>query len=111
MDKVILLQEQIKTLKRRINSPKVDLLETANTVIVRAELAYRFFNWELKENQILFITTNKKVDFNTDIKVIYTETKYGQLSRRVKLSTKVISEPIKVEYTDGILILEFNKMI
>lgn len=111
MDKVVFLEEQIKTLKRRLNSPKVDLLETENTVIVRCELAYRFFKWELKDNHVLFVSTDKKTDFNGDLKVIYTETKYGPLSRRIKLSSKVINEPIRTEYNDGILILEFNKMI
>lgn len=111
MDQVNILQEQLKNIKRRINSPKTDLLETEKTFIVRLELAYRDIKWNLQDNQFLFVKTDKQIDFKIEnIKVVYNEAKYGIQSRRVKLPSKVLPDPIRNEYSDGILILEFVKI-
>lgn len=101
--------QQLNILKRRINSPKVDLLETENTYVVRLELSYRSFKWNLIDEQILLLSTDKQIEFNDNYKLIYSEAKYGKITRRVKLPSKVNNVPIRDEYNEGILILEFKK--
>jgi HSP20 family molecular chaperone IbpA len=109
---------EISNLQRKIYSPKVDLISCSNLFKVRIELPGVLSDTirvELKEQQIVLIsgvrTSLISLDQETD-KVIYSETKYGNFIRRVKLPELV--EPFyfnKNEHVlvDGVLYLEFQK--
>jgi HSP20 family molecular chaperone IbpA len=101
------LQKQILNLKRRLHSPKTDLFVNGDNYIVRMELPVRDFSWELKDDQILLVSFDKQRDFLSHVTTLYSETKYGKTMRRVKLPNKVHSNPIRNEWENGILIIEF----
>lgn len=109
-DKVQNLQKQVASLKRRLHSPKTDLLVNGNLYIVRMELPVRDFNWELKDDQILLVSFDRQPDFLSDVTTIYSETKYGKNMRRVKLPGKVHSQPIRNDCENGIWIVEFSAL-
>lgn len=105
-------EQQIRLLEKRVHSPKADLIEDGTQYIIRLELPARDYNWELRDSQILYIMTNKKKEYDeSKVKVIYSETKYGKISRRIKLPKKVFEIPQEEKWENGILILVFKKHI
>jgi HSP20 family molecular chaperone IbpA len=106
-DKIASLQKQITSLKRRLHSPKTDLLANGNLYIVRMELPVRDFTWELKDDQFLLVTFDKQQDFLSNVTTLYNEAKYGKTTRRVKLPNKVHPQPIRNNWENGIWIVEF----
>lgn len=104
-------EDKIKTLQRRIHSPKTDLLENDNYIIVRMELPVHEINWEILNNNILLVSYEKResVYKHDNLKVIYSETKYGKGMRRVKLPCEILNDAITNEWCDGIFILCFRK--
>lgn len=109
--KVLYLQKQVANMKRRMNSPKTDLMETSDCYIVRMELPVRSgFDWELKDDSILLVSFEKQSDFLADVNVIYSETKYGKAMRRVKLPSKVNPQPVRNDWENGVWIVEFQKL-
>jgi HSP20 family molecular chaperone IbpA len=107
--KVAQLQQHIKNLQRRCNSPKTDLLETDDVFIVRMELPVTSYRWELKEEQILLVTYQKEQFEFEGAKEIYRESRHGQSMRRVKLPAKVNARPFSESYTNGIWVVKFAK--
>lgn len=114
------LENDVKNLQRKIYSPKVDLISSSDVFKVRIELPgvqKNKIQVELKEEQILLISGTRTsciiLNEETD-KVIYSETKYGNFVRRVKLPDFV--EPFyfnqnKCELIDGVLYLELKKKL
>ena len=105
-------ENKLKTLQRRIHSPKTDLLENDYYIIVRMEIPVDEFRWEIKDdNTILFVSYEKKEPIYKydNLRIVYSETKYGKGMRRVKLPCK-IKELISQEFECGVLILYFQKM-
>lgn len=108
--KVSYLQQQIKNLQRRVNSPKTDLLETDDVYIVRMELPCDCFKWELKDNQILLVSLEKKMEYaEENVKEIYREARYGKLMRRVKLPGLVDNKPVSDDWKNGVWVVHFKK--
>lgn len=103
---------QLKTLERRMHSPKTDLVETSTSYIIRMELAVRDFEWNIKDQQYLFVTYTKDPDYgieNDTVKIIYSETKYGKNIRRVKLPTKISGEVLSETWDYGVWVIHFHK--
>lgn len=106
------LQQQIKTLQRRLASPKTDLLENDECYIVRMEVMSKSFVWEIIDGNILLVTIDKELDtYGQDVKEIYRETKYGKLKRRVKLPGKVSNEVHSENWENGVWTVYFKKNI
>ena len=112
-DKNTFLENKITLLEKRLNNPKVDLFETNNTYIVRIELSVEKYRYELQENQILLITSEKLCNYEKKdcLKVLYKECRYGKIMRRVKLPFKVKPNPINENYLNGVLTLEYAKHV
>lgn len=114
--KVSKLQQEITNLKKRIHSPKVNLIERNNFYLIKIELPgvlKESINIEIKENQIILISGNKNQDelYDTD-RVIYRESKYNNFIRRIKLPsiikhTKLDNE--NLTFQNGVLYLSFEK--
>lgn len=110
---VVKLEQEITLLKKRMNNPKVDLVEKDNKYYVRMETSgdIENINIELNESQVLIVSFNKPYpERDESEKAIYRECRYGKLMRRVKLPSKVmmISKDDLV-YNNGVLNLEFVK--
>jgi HSP20 family molecular chaperone IbpA len=110
---VVRLEQEVTLLKKRMNNPKVDLVEKDNKYYVRMETSgdIENINIELNEAQVLVVSFNKPYpEKDENEKVIYRECRYGKFMRRVKLPSKVmmISKDDLV-YNNGVLNLEFIK--
>jgi HSP20 family molecular chaperone IbpA len=104
------LEQQIRSLQRRLNSPKTDLVEVGNTYVVRMELPVRKFEWDVKDEQFLFVTADKDKEIvQENAKDIYRESRYGRMMRRVKLPSLVKTTPLSEEWENGIFIIKFEK--
>ncbi len=87
-------------------SPSVDVIETADTVVVKAEIP----GIEPKEvdisvsNETLTIKGEKKEEKEEKGKTFYrVERAYGSFSRTVSLPSAVVADKAKAEYKNGIL--------
>lgn len=82
-------------LLKREHSPKVDLIENDNLYIIRIDSIGKDINIELHENKFFLMSFNRPdfiTDFITDdCYVIYTESKFGKITRRVKLPSIITS--------------------
>lgn len=78
-------------LLKREHSPKVDLIEKNDKYIVRIDPIGENINIELRENRFFLISFNKPNFIDEDSKVIYTESKFGKITRRVKLPSNISS--------------------
>jgi HSP20 family molecular chaperone IbpA len=110
---VVRLEQEVTLLKKRMNNPKVDLVEKDNIYYVRMETTgdIENINIELNESQVLIVSFSKPYpEKDESEKVIYRECRYGKFIRRVKLPSKVtmISKD-NLEYNNGVLNLEFIK--
>jgi HSP20 family molecular chaperone IbpA len=106
------IQNKIQLLQRRMNSPKTDLLENDQYVIIRMELPVSSFEWELIENNNILLVTYEKLEARyqyDNLRIIYSETKYGKGRRRVKLPVEVNTTIIYDEWKDGIWTVCFEK--
>lgn len=116
------LENDVKNLQRKIHSPKVDLISSDNSFKVRIELPgvrKDTIRVQIKEQQIVLISGIKNTEFTensneeeSNHKVIYSETKYGNFIRRIKLPELI--EPFyfnskAYDLYDGVLYLEFQK--
>ena len=111
-------ENDVKNLQRKIYSPKVDLVSCSDSFKVRIELPgvpIDTIKVELKEQQIVLIS-GVRISLHeeeTD-KVIYSETKYGNFIRRVKLPELVerfYFNQNKCDLVNGVLYLQFQKKI
>jgi HSP20 family molecular chaperone IbpA len=105
----VTLQNKLKILEKRLNSPKTDLGETHDHIYIRMELPVNKFKWNIKDDIYLYVTYTKEYDINQNVKIIYSETNYGTATRRVKLPHKVNNNVIYESWQDGILTLLLQK--
>lgn len=94
-----------------MHSPKTDLVETPRSFIIRMELAVKNFEWNIKDHQFLSVIYTKDTGYplNKGDRLVYTETKYGNSIRRVKLPGKTNGEVISEVWDSGVWIIELEK--
>lgn len=104
------LQQKIRTLQKRVVSPKTDLLENDTHYIVRMETLVKTFRWKILEDNVLLVTITKEMDtYDSDTKEIYRETKYGEVKRRVKLPGNVNKSAYTEKWIDGVWTIFIEK--
>lgn len=110
-------QATFQNLQNRLHSPKVDLVESNDTYLVRIELPGvlpETTKIQIKDHQIIFVSGSKEQypTYETD-HVIYKESKYDNFVRRIKLPGPIkyfnLNEPLK--FSNGVLYLTFEKTI
>lgn len=106
-------EQEIKNLQRRIHSPKVDLIETGNSFLIRIELPgidKSTIRVTVKDNQIVLISGSKYEEqyLQTD-RVIYKESKFNDFTRRVKLPSFVHPFNNVLDLENGVLKIYFSK--
>jgi len=105
--------DEVALLRRRMNNPKVDLVERGNKYYVRMETSGNIenINIELNEDQVLIVSFSKPFpEKNDQERVVYRECRYGKFTRRVKLPSKVrMVSKDNLVYNNGVLNLEFLK--
>ncbi|NMB95883.1 MAG: Hsp20/alpha crystallin family protein [Clostridiaceae bacterium] len=87
-------------------SPRVDVYQTENDVIVKAEIpgvSKEDLNIYIDENSIRLSGQAKKDTEFKDENVYRSERYYGSFSRTIPLPAEVKTEQAKAEYEDGIL--------
>jgi HSP20 family molecular chaperone IbpA len=108
------LQIELKNLKKRNHSPKVDLVEDNNFYIITMELPGISENniiIELLESQIILVKAFKYQEpFPENYNIIYNECKYGESIRRVKVKNIVNKESIAATTFNGILRIVLEKL-
>jgi HSP20 family molecular chaperone IbpA len=108
------LQIELKNLKKRNHSPKVDLVEDNNFYIITMELPGISENniiIELLESQIILVKAFKYQEpFPENYNIIYNECKYGEIIRRVKVKNIVNKESIAATTFNGILRIVLEKL-
>ena len=100
-------------LKMRMHSPKVDLREKNDKYIIRMELpgSTTGLNVSVKDDQFVLVSGNREQQqMDTETTVIYSETKYGEFTRRVKLPSVVDSKNYASFFENGVLWLTFTKL-
>lgn len=110
------LEQEIKNLKKKIYSPKVNLIERNNSYLIKIELPgiiKESINIQIQENQIIFISGNKIKEelYDTD-RIIYRESKYNDFTRRIKLPSKIKYTKLNIDnlnLENGVLYLSFEK--
>lgn len=97
----------------RGNSPRVDVYETKENVVVKAEVpgvAKEDLNIHLDEHSIRLSGQTKRDQEFKDEDVYRSERFYGSFSRIIPLPAEVKSEEAKAEYKDGILKITVPKL-
>lgn len=104
-------EDDLRRLKRKINSPKTNLYERGNAYVVRMEIPAEGYEFQVEDDQILLVTCFKKEhNMCAGGRAVYEEGKYGKVVRRVKLPGKVVVTPSFEEWKNGILLLCFVKL-
>ena len=104
-------------LKKHEHSPKVDLWEEKKEnnsyYIIKMEIPginKDKINIEIKDKQVVLVTTFKNDDkLNLDLDIVYSECKYGKITRRIKLQN-LVYEDFRFKYEDGILKIEIKQI-
>ncbi|MFZ5988516.1 MAG: Hsp20/alpha crystallin family protein [Bacillota bacterium] len=89
-----------------VSSPRVDMYQTENHVIVKAEIpgaSKEDLNLYIDENSIRLSGQTKKESELKDENAYRKERYYGSFSRTIPLPIEVKSDQAKAEYKDGIL--------
>ena len=97
----------------RATSPRIDVYQTENDVILKAEIpgvSKEDLNVYVDENSIRLSGQTKKDDEYKENNVYRTERYYGSFSRTIPLPVEVKSEQAKAEYKDGILSITVPKV-
>ena len=95
------------------SSPRVDVYQTENEVIVKAEIpgvSKKDLNLYIDENSIRLSGQTRKENELKDENVYRAERYYGSFSRTIPLPAEVKSEEAKAEYKDGILSITVPKV-
>jgi HSP20 family protein len=95
------------------SSPKVDVYQTENNVIVKAEIpgvSKEDLNVFIDENSVKLSGQSKRENEFKDENVFRTERYYGSFSRTIPLPAEVKSDKAKAEYKDGILSITVPKV-
>lgn len=106
------LEFQLSLLQKRMHSPKVDLVESAEYFTVRMELpglTSESIKVDLKDSHILLVSGMKQ-EVRYDGKIKYKECKYGNFMRRVKLPGQVEYNN-QFTYENGVFTLHLNKVL
>lgn len=88
------------------NSPRVDVYQTENDVVVKAEIpgvSKEDLKLFIDEDSVRISGQAKKEKEFSDENVYRTERYYGNFSRTIPLPVEVKSENARAEYKDGIL--------
>lgn len=96
-----------------MSSPRVDVYQTENDVIVKAEIpgvSKEDLNLYIDENSIRLSGQSRRENEFKDENVYRTERYYGSFSRVIPLPVEVKSEQAKAEYKDGILSITVPKV-
>ncbi len=96
----------------RISSPRVDVYQTENDVVVKAEIpgvSKEDLDLYIDENSINFSGQTKRESEFKDENAYRAERYYGSLSRTIPLPVEVRAEQAKAEYKDGILSITVPK--
>lgn len=104
------LEFQLSLLQKRMNSPKVDLLEGTSAFTVRMELpglTSDTIKVDLKDSHILLVSGFKR-EVSYEGKFKYKECKYGNFMRRVKLPGQVELNTA-FTYENGVFTLHLTK--
>lgn len=107
------LLDEVNTLKKHQHSPKVDLSESVDQVIVRMEVPgmnHSSLKLQLRDAQILLVSGVRPTTSPVKFTLIYSECSYGNFMRRVKLPTLVYDQ-YHVHIEDGVLNISFNKQV
>jgi HSP20 family molecular chaperone IbpA len=107
---------KLNNLENRIHSPKVDLVENGDTYFVKMELPgvdTEHFSVKLKDSQFLLVTGTKEEAHTEETqdshghKIVYKESKYGSITRRVKLPSTITK--FTTTLSNGVLEIVCNK--
>ena len=110
-------QEKKQTIKQEKKlknfNPKVDLIDYSNVYIIRMEipgLNIDDLNVELQNDQLLCVSGNKVNEKFTDqeYKSIYTECRFGNFKKEIKLPSKV--ESLKKFNDNGVFYITLDKI-
>lgn len=105
---------ELNNLKKYQHSPKVDLHERDNSYIIKMELpglTKNDINVQLRDNQFLLISGNKQnLTSQESDTVIYSECRYGNFMRRVKVPSSVSKHSITTSMSNGILLVTLDKI-
>ncbi|MDD3839118.1 MAG: Hsp20/alpha crystallin family protein [Clostridia bacterium] len=96
-----------------ISSPRVDVYQTENDVIIKAEIpgvSKEDLNLYIDENSVKFSGQTKRENEFKDENAYRMERYYGNFSRTIPLPVEVKSEQAKAEYKDGILSITVPKV-
>jgi len=96
-----------------LSSPRVDVYQTDNDVIVKAEIpgvSKDDLNLYIDENTLRVTGQTKREKELKDENAYRTERYYGSFSRTIPLPVEVKSEQAKAEYKDGILSVTVPKV-
>ena len=94
-------------------APVVDVAETAEAYVVRAELpgvAKENLNVEVKENRLILSGKKEASLQREEGRYRYSESRTGSFSRAFDLPRNVKSDAIAAEYKDGVLSLTIPKV-
>jgi HSP20 family protein len=108
-----MIEKELKILKKRAHTPKVDLIEypTAYETIVEIPgVLKENLKVELKENHIILITAVKNTTEKQNGKIIYQECNYEEFTRRIKLPGFVKTDIVSGTFENGVLVLVFSKL-
>ena len=112
---VYLLEQDIKNLKKRMNGPKVELIECVAMYHIKIELPgvdKKSIKVQVREHQVVLISCTKPNSEIENSKVIYKEYTCGDFMRRIKLPSVIKYKHYtcdNLSYIDGILSLSFEK--
>ena len=112
---IYLLEQDIKNLKKRMNGPKVELIECATMYHIKIELPgvdKKSIKVQVREHQVVLISCTKPNSEIENSKVIYKEYTCGDFMRRIKLPSVIKYKHYtcdNLSYIDGILSLSFEK--
>jgi HSP20 family protein len=94
------------------NFPAVDIEETADEVIVNAELpglSEKDFEIELQGQRLILRGEKKVQQEKKDRSYYYTECQYGSFSRVIPLPCEVVEDKAEAKYKNGVLQIRLPK--
>jgi HSP20 family molecular chaperone IbpA len=108
------MEYELNNLRKKDSTPKVDLLDVNDKFIIVMELPGVLIDdikIELLDDQFILVGGTKKTLNNCNFnQIIYTECKYGNFTRRVKLKSLVKIDTIDVTFTNGVLQIILEKL-
>ena len=103
---------ELNKLKKYQHSPKVDLLECNELYAINIELPGVIFEdikIEIINNQVLLVSGTKHSNSYNVTKTIYSECRYNNFMRRIKLPSIIDKNTICKKMLNGVLTIQVNK--